>query len=162
MEGLTISTDLPQRRPSKTSTLTPSSAGSAVARPFQSRPKLSAGVMSCWVDKQNEVALAQNRKIFYAPGLTSMAKMQGVAYTELPSSDKWEFKEIPVLTVNTRMPFTGSELDLRTEMDFWDTVVPDKSPSRKRLRLPPLPNNRRCYSMQTMMRRRKKRAQMMD
>jgi hypothetical protein len=92
--------------------------------------------MSCWVDKQNEVALAQNRKIFYAPGLTSMAKMQGVAYTELPSSDKWEFNGIPVLSVNTRIPFTGSELDLRTEMDFWDTVVPDKLPRPKEAETP--------------------------
>jgi hypothetical protein len=128
MEGLTVATDLPQRRPSKTSALTPSSAWSAVSRPFQSRPKLSTGVMSRWVDKENEAALAQNRKIFYVPGLTSMAKTQGLAYTKLSSSDKWEFKGIPILTVNTRMPFTGSELDLRTEIDFWDTVVPDKSP----------------------------------
>ena len=136
MKGLTIATDLPQRRPSKTSALTPSSAWSVVSRPFHSRPKLSAGVMSSWVDKQNEAAVAQNRKIFYVPGLTSMAKTQGVAYTKLSSNGKWEFTEIPVLTVNTRMPVTGSELDLRIEMDFWDTVVPDKSPRPKEAETP--------------------------
>lgn len=60
-----------------------------------------------------------------------MAGAEGPAYTKLPSSDKWEFKGISVLTVKTHIPSTTSEVDLRTEMDFWDTCVPDKSPKAK-------------------------------
>lgn len=127
MEGLTVTTDMPRRRPSKNTSLTPSSAWSAVSKPFQSKPKLSAGVMSSWVEKQNEEAFAQHKRIFYVPGLTSMARSSEASYAKLPSSGKWDFKGIPVLTVNTDMPPTGSELDLRTELDFWETVVPDKS-----------------------------------
>ena len=136
MEGLTITTDLPPRRPSKTTSLTPASAWSAVSKPFQSKPKLSAGVMSSWVDKQNEEAFAQHKRIFYVPGLTSMAKTSEASYTQLPSSGKWSFKGIPVLTVNTDMPSTRSELDLRTELDFWETVVPDKSQRPKEAETP--------------------------
>jgi hypothetical protein len=138
MEGLTIRTDLP-RRPTKTSALTPSSAWSAVSKPFQSKPKLSAGVMSSWVEKQNEEAFAQHKRIFYVPGLTSMAKSSEAVYTQLPSSGKWKFKGIPVLTVDTVMPLTASELDLRTEMDFWETVVPDKSQRPKEAETPAVP-----------------------
>lgn len=136
MEGLTIRTDLPPRRLSKTTSLTPASAWSAVSKPFQSKPKLSTGVMSSWADKQNEAPFAQNKRIFYVPGLTSMAKTTEASYTQLPSSGKWSFKGIPVLTVNTDMPSTRSELDLRTELDFWETVVPDKSKRPKEAETP--------------------------
>ena len=131
MERLTVKTDLPQRRPSKNTSLSPSSAWSAVSKPFQSKPKLSSGVMSSWIDKQNEDAFAQNKRIFYVPGLSSTAKSTEATYTRMPTTNKWEFKGIPVVTVDTHMPPTGSELDLRTEMDFWETVVPDKSPQPK-------------------------------
>ena len=138
MEGLTIRTDLP-RRPSKTTSLTPSSAWSAVSKAFPSKPKLFAGVMSSWVEKQNEEAFAQHKRIFYVPGLTSIAKSSEAVYTQLPSRGEWEFKGIPVLTVNTDMPPSGSELDLRTEMDFWETVVPDKSQRPKEAETPAIP-----------------------
>jgi hypothetical protein len=138
MEGLTIRTDLPQR-PSKTTSLTPSSAWSAMSKPFQNKPKLFVGVMSSWVEKQNEEALAQHKRIFYVPGSTSIAKSSEAVYTQLSSRGKWEFKGIPVLTVKTDMPPTGSELDLRTEMDFWETVVPDKSQGPKGAETPVVP-----------------------
>ena len=57
-----------------------------------------------------------------------MAKSSKASYARLPSTEKWEFTGIPVLPVNTHMPPTGPELELRTEMDFWETAVHDKSP----------------------------------
>lgn len=138
MEELMIRIELPWR-PSKNVSLTPSSAWIAVSKPFQSRPNLSAGVMSCWVEQQNGEVFSQHKRIFYVPGLTSRASSSEAKYTQLPNSGKWKFKGIPVLTVNTDMPPTVSELDLRTEMDFWETVVPDKSARPRETETPAAP-----------------------